>query len=253
MLDFLLRRRPAPIFPKSVKPMLPQDDGPEEAAPLKPGPIPDFLKGDKIAGLTFAIEYKGETRRITLRRIDPQDSGYLHIMAFCHEAMGLRTFRSDRITAIVDWQTGEVFTDIQRYMAFLIDLGQIGEDPEADQKRAHERVRLGITILMYLARIDGHVHPAEAAVIRAYCQTACETLRPSVKFYNLEKMIAYAGRQYPEPDVFLRAVNQVATKRWKTLAHLTLNSAEQIIIADGVLDSREAEALAAIRKGFGIT
>lgn len=252
MLDFLLRRKPAPVFPESVKPTPPQDDGPEETAPLKAGPIPDFLKGDKIAGLTFAIEYKGETRRITLRRVDPQDGGYLHIMAFCHEAMGLRTFRSDRITAIVDWQTGEVFTDIHRYMAFLIDLGQIGEDPEADQRRAHERVRLGITILMYLARVDGHVHPAETAVVRTYCQTVCETLRPAIKFYNLEKMVAYAERQYPEHDVFRRAANQVATKRWKGLARMTLNSAEQIVMADGTLDSREAEAIAEVRKGFGI-
>lgn len=245
--EILFGRRPAPTFPSSVAVAQSVSDEGDELHVSSAQNIPDFLKGDKVAGLTFAIEYKGDTRRITLRRVDPQEGGYLHIIAYCHEAMGLRTFRSDRIRHLIDWQTGEVFTDVAGYISYLTDLAQIGLDPEADQRRAQDRVRSGITILMFLARIDGHVHPAEAAVVRAYIQAACETISPRVQFYNLEKLVDYALRSYPEPDAFKLCVNRVSTMRWKTLAHLTANAAEQIIKADGRIDDNERAVLSAVK------
>jgi len=247
--------RPAPVFPTIFRPTVtPRDDAEmTRAGPSRSATIPRALTGARIAGLTFGIEYQSAgdeitRRRITLRRVDRVADGILHLMAFCHEAGALRTFRSDRIRHVFDWQTGEVLEDASAYVVYLGSLADATRSPDAENRRALDRVRDSLRILMFCARVDGRVHPAEAAEVRRFCVFACEEIRPAIREYDVRKLEDYAARLYPDADTFGAAAKRLIKRNWRPLILETLKAAERVILADGIVHEAEEQFLPTLRR-----
>lgn len=243
---------PLPTPPRFEPHLPPTEDSPDLTAL-------DARFGDDaagIAGMAFGIVYvdaSGERseRRITCHGIETKN-GLVYINAYCHERRAPRQFRVDRLISATDWRTGEIFEGAERFLEMLaacgaVDAGQavatVASAEGADQRRAMNRCRDGIRILTFLARCDGHFHPTERAVIGRYCDARCrgyDDLEPLR--YDLNKMLAYADRQYPDSEVFFACLDRVVGAA-ESGRHVRLiaESAAALIDADGTISEAEFE------------
>src|SRR4051794_15446885 len=75
----------------------------------------DLSTGDleAISGVSCIIRYidaKGapSERRVTCHRFE-EAKGLRYLRGFCHERSAVRTFRADRVAAVIDLHTGEIW------------------------------------------------------------------------------------------------------------------------------------------------
>ena len=236
---------PPPLPPGEALDGMPAAD----AADMLPAGKPSS-GGPSYAGLTFLLEYcdaegKHSKRRITLQEIYVSD-GYLYLRAFCHERQDGRTFRGDRMLALVDLRTGQRHDTplalLTEFSGEVFD-GLVATGPEpSGQRRAMNRCRDGIRILMFLARCDGTFHPDERQAVAQYCRARCEAERWDKLDYDLERLLTYADRQYPDRDTFISCVERIVEKA-DTGEHLrmVLGSSALVVMADGTVTGAEAE------------
>ncbi len=125
------------------------DDGGEE-------PVPTVID---LVGLTVHLVYRDaagqDSERVVQCRRARLGSGVVYLEGQCQLRRAPRRFRGDRIIHVVDLTTGEVLSAAD----FFTDIGLY--DGQAGEGAFLEQVRHGLTVLMAIARADGHVHADE--------------------------------------------------------------------------------------------
>lgn len=97
-------------------------------------------------------------RLISLRRMGVTEGGHTILTAYCHLRGATRNFRADRISTLVDADSGEVFDTPDAIMAWLNACADCDLGPALD----------GLTVLMFIAAADGKLSGGEVAAMARY-------------------------------------------------------------------------------------
>lgn len=165
----IVARRTADIPPIVVgfSPVVPDDDGPDVA-----DDAPRVIQAG-VSGVTLAIEYRDSRgaesrRRVTLIRLRVDAAGNNILDAFCHERRALRTFRFDRVRAIIDLD-GEVHTDPTAWLVAVLGVVPPWMPDIRAPGATHRRLAgPGALFLVALSRADGQLVVDEAMEILNY-------------------------------------------------------------------------------------
>ncbi|MEN6541530.1 hypothetical protein [Parvibaculum sp.] len=176
MLEGILSQftmRQAPVIPTSLPIAV---DAPDDQDTLSAADKVGLLD-ECLLGHTMMIEYvdakhDASRRRVTVLGFDAGPP--VTMRARCHERNAFRCFRMDRITAIIDARTGEVFDRPQTYFEerFNSTFDELFTASLKGEKREGALLRLvspGLTLLGGLAASDGLLHDDEVEAILRYC------------------------------------------------------------------------------------
>ncbi len=242
--------RPAPTVPNR-QPIVPPQDSREES------PAAEVLRRTPATGLLVMIEYQDATgqrssRRVTVYEIrEKNDHIYLH--CYCHERSAPRMFRMDRIAAVIDPHTGEVFDNPEAYFR-QFDERPGPDDPYADQAKAFEMVAPGVLVLMSVAWADGQLHPSEAAVVERYIDAVLGRASHARLRYDVAQVKKWALQRYPTVDIAHQALDellQFPTAERKELIDLIAEHAIELMNAHEGVQDAEFDALKKALKGWG--
>lgn len=197
--------------------------------------------GDSINGLTVIIDYrdaKGQasTRQVSCVRIE-NAGGKRYLRAFCHQRRALRVFLIDRIRAVMDAETGEELTNGDAFFDQYIN-DRITNSPLGWGLSPIQRADLGagLSVLTFLARCDGHIHPSELDEIETFI--AAWWMRAEISAEIPEQDIAaYARRLAPDVEAFVIAAQRVGSDA--LLRQLIAGYARRVVEADGIIAAEE--------------
>ena len=224
------------------------------AAPRPPGfvarvPVDDFHGGRKdghpigesVSGMTVIFDYRdsrgAESRRqVSCIRIESQ-GGTRYLRAFCHTRTKQRLFRLDRIELVSDAVTGELLTDGPGYFGDFADdrvsTARYGWGLSV-QKRA--MLGAGLTVLTFLSRCDGQMHPAEIDEIETFAaawwmRAGPDAAMPEADIYDHARKLAR------DVEAFVLAAERV--RGCATTGPLVTGYARRLVEADGRISPEE--------------
>ncbi len=230
--DELWAKKARPVPKPHAPPFLPKADA-ETQLPGRSagGAVQAFIRYEDASGNESA-------RRISIRKVARTDYG-AYIQAHCHEREALRSFRSDRITELVDTETGEIFDDA---MDFLTPL-YFGAEGLVS---AVEKCAAGVTLLVALGRGDGEFTRAEQSIAGAYIVTSGNMDEPDWQW-----IFKYLSKQKPtaadirDALVTIRDMNEDEAK-------LFIMSAKVLAETDGVVHKSEQKILDSLYALFNV-
>lgn len=153
------------------------DDAPDD-------PLAELAAG-AVGGLAFAMEYRDSRnavtrRRITLNSFRATGDGHYLMRAFCHERKAVRSFRTDRVVSIIDFD-GVVWEPLAYFDDLGIRLPLSGPAVMAIKRAApkpgeaqREACADELCILAALSRSDGHLHDFEVEAMMDFAAEACD-------------------------------------------------------------------------------
>ena len=199
------------------------------------------LKLNVLAQINY-VDAKGQEseRRITMKSISETYDGDYVIQSYCHEKNAQRMFKLSRITRLVDMETGEVFTDANKYF-----LDRYKDSPLGLITKCFQELEAEILVLTFVARADGYLRKKEREIIASFIsQKYSETLDSTI----LESEIR---RTYCDSGDFRTALKKIS-KKPITEKKLIFETANNIIATDKKLDPMELGTLELIEKELGI-
>lgn len=240
MLRDFVNLKPGPGAPKL----------PAEMAVLLPGadadplPSPEDVEVDVNVGQAVGIEYQDSAgafsrRVVTILRVKPGPEALLAV-TWCYMRAAYRSFRVDRITALIDLQTGTIESerdDIERAFAILLQT-RLADGYETT-RMVIDRAGPAINILTYLSRCDGRVHPGETQAILSFLDAIATDLNLPLNETVARRL---AARMHVTPEMFNRSLNRLARLDATTERRLML-AIRRLVDADGWLAPEEAAAL----------
>lgn len=247
LVSVVLRHRPPPPMPAPV--MVPPADAEEEQADAAPS-ASEFGYAE---GQSFMIEYRDSAggtsrRRITVWNIQPGAGGVPCLLARCHEREANRSFRADRITAIIT-ADGEVLSDVRSFLA-----ERLGVQVEADAGARAQRwprvlaaVRPQAQILAGLSLADGAKHPDEIAVMTGFCARVAAAAGLGLDREEEVALARYLANLRPDRVTMLKAVDRMLDAGPAAQAAL-LNAGAAVIAADGIEHIEELRFIRALRQ-----
>ncbi|MBX9707899.1 MAG: TerB family tellurite resistance protein [Caulobacteraceae bacterium] len=225
-----------PGFTGAVLPIEDEADAPENPSPALDSPI---------RGQAFVIEYVDANGFASERRIVAdcvyQAGSHAYLSARCQERRATRNFRIDRITSVFCGAHGD---DLGTPAALFIPTEQraaLGPNLKRPPPLSHRPIRWTVRALMSIARSDGHAHPGEIDVIRAYLT---EVL-PREAQSEIPEILQWADRLAADFRVFMDGHG--AAFEHPNLTQPFLLAAAAIAAVDGRLDDRERELLEDLR------
>ena len=232
------------LFRKAVSPRL----GPQVTVTLEIASDDDELISeeryaglDTITGLALVVEYvsaSGETsqRLVTCRSLSLRGE-VLYLSAFCHFRKSLRSFRVDRVNAVIEPSTGEIFPDGREFFR-KFDPDHAAESPL--HWGLHPRLRADLiallTVLIFVARCDKQYHPLEREALEAIL----------VKFWmhleirsepDIDDILAYSDRLAPDGEAFWLSLNRIRND--PKIVALLKSGMRGVVEADGVVKAEE--------------
>lgn len=227
-------RAPPAVSPRGFQPKLPQEDA---QGFIGKGEV----VGDSVNGLTVIIEYRDargvpSVRQISCIRIE-NAKGKRYLRAFCHHRRALRMFLVERIDSVLDAETGEMLAGGGDYFEQFTDDRITASQPGwglSPIQRAD--LGAGLTVLTFLSRCDGEVHPNEIEEIETF--VSAWWMRAEIRAEMPEAdILGYARRLAPDVEAFVLAAQRV----WANplLTPLIAGYAARVVEADGVLAAEE--------------
>lgn len=218
---------------------LPTQDDPE-TSPAQSDAAPQWPIG-ALSGVQLQIEYldskrQASTRMITCRRIE-QRGGIRYLTAWCLERAALRTFRVDRITAVIDPATGEVHEPGGAWLLRFTD-DSTSESPlhyGLDVRRFAD-FTAGLNVLVFLARCDGQWHDLEYSAIEDFAASWWMRAEIAAPFDG-DEIARHATRLGPDSETFFIALQRCATD--PVLRQIIARHVAAVIDADGVHHPKE--------------
>lgn len=194
-----------------------------------------FLDEGDLQGQSFQIEYHdsaGEIshRRITVRKLERTADGYLCLKAFCWERQAARAFRVDRILACRRLSDAAPIKNAAEFFGQYIHDGI-----DTSATILMNQVRPGLRVLLYLARCDGNVHPAERDVMRKY------VMAHSSGQINWAPVETFIDSQHPDRQLARSMLKAAFAERARAARLLT--AAKQLVDADGRVAPEEVDTL----------
>lgn len=199
------------------------------------------LKLNVLAQINY-VDAKGQEseRRITMKSISETYDGDYVIQSYCHEKNAQRTFKLSRITRLVDMETGEVFTDVNKYF-----LDRYNDSPLGLITKCFQALEAEILVLTFVARADGYLRKKEREIIVSFIsQKYSENLDSTI----LENEIR---RTYCDSGDFRTALKKIS-KKTITEKQLIFDTANNIVATDKKEDPIEIGTLELIEKELGI-
>lgn len=181
--------------------------------------------------LGLFIEYSDSKGAITRRRIACKgyDAARDTVKAFCFERKAVRAFKVERIREVIAADTGEV-----------LPLQIVVEQLRGKALPVHdERLARVLTVLVFLMRCDGQVHPAEKEVIESAATSFA--MRFDGDEETVDRALRAAFRAAPDGDDLVLALEWIAARpECLQLVRLLMPLVDRIVSADGVVTSEEA-------------
>lgn len=207
------------------------------------GPYEDLFGTSWVIAYTDA-QGDESTRRITVLGAKIGKGGDRTIMAKCHERNGIRQFRIDRITELMNIATGEIIEPPTKvFGAARIDM------PAPDPRlKEHERVmraaRDPLRVLLFVARADGRVcHDEMDAMLRIVDDIALTETARGPLWYDADKVTDWIAKQTPDAAVAAVALGRMAELAPPARLKSFRRSMEKLVTADGVVHPAETEAM----------
>lgn len=222
------------MSPKGFQPKLPPEDAHGFAGEGE-------VVGESVNGLSVIIEYRDARGAASLRQISciriENAKRKRYLRAFCHYRRALRMFLLDRIDSVLDAETGEFLAAGSDYFGQYTD-DRISTSPPGWGLSPVRRADLGagLTVLTFLSRCDGEMHPAEMDEIETF--VAAWWVRAEIRAEIPEAdILSYARRLAPDVEAFVLAAQRV----WASpvLTALIAGYARRVIEADGVIAAEE--------------
>jgi|GEM_PF-2198376 len=186
-------------------------------------PIADLDDG-AVGGLTFAMEYRDSKNVVSRRRVTVNgfrgstDGNYL-MRAFCHERKAVRSFRTDRIVSVIDWD-GVIWEPVD----FFSDLGINLPLPACGmamtrtvKAKAGEVQREAcvdeLCILAALSHSDGELHACEVERILDFAADACD--RKGIGFDESDRsaLDRYVRRLKPDINTIAKSLIRLKARQ----------------------------------------
>lgn len=196
------------------------------------------------AKVQLRFKYTDGAGRKTERIVDVRQFGGFGssalLIGHCHMRDATRTFRTDRIEACVDTETGELITNVQAYLQKKYD-----ESPDKTADLLLEEEYDTLRILLYIGKADGQLRAPEKTVIKDTCIAITNDSRlTETTIDNL-----FSAMDVPTLQAFKLAVGRLA-KRDSSAQNIVLATAEKIINTQKTVHPAEKEALDYMRKRF---
>jgi hypothetical protein len=165
-----------------------------------------------IAGLAFGISYPtmpNQVRPVTLLRFyNTNDSTYF-IGRRCHVRKKYRTFRVDRISQLVDLQTGEVIDNPLEYLLqnFILTENPNNKNLKSDFQQKLLDLQYDLQLLAYVGWCDGSFSDPEQLACLAF-------IRESIGRLSMEdedNAMVFIQKINPDSISFLSAAQKVFT------------------------------------------
>jgi hypothetical protein len=236
VLARVARGKAPPILPELSNPVLPETDADFEAE----GEVDDTVL--VTLGVAVGIEYVDgasafSRRTITVRKVRLGLESHM-VVAWCHTRRAVRTFRIDRIKALIDPRTGEMEADPEDVGgAFALLLNQRLGDPLDAARAVIEACAPGVNILNFLSRCDGHEHPDELQRILSYIDSVALDLNVAIDADRLPNLLR---RMHVSEDLFYLSLKRVRFSPPDAALRL-LRYARQVIDADEIISAEEAK------------
>lgn len=203
-------------------------------------------------GQSFMIEYvdssgRHSTRRITVWGLKTGVGGVPLLIAFCHEREAQRTFRTDRIRAIIDY-SGEVHDDVPAFLnhslGMPIDTASRASDPEdaAMWNRFRDANASHLSLFVALSKADAVLLPEEAGVIADWCLERARSMRLAIPESFRHLAIAFVRRLRPTQQNIANALERLHELGPDDLLRF-FTTAVQVIDADGHRHPQEISLL----------
>ena len=191
-------------------------------------PIARLVERDHSSGFATYIEYKNSKGERSERRIVCKSitlgRGGTTIGALCIESDAFKTFRLDRITNMVDIETGELVDPVEVF-AQLQMCGAL--------KTTDHALRDLASLFVFMAKCDGEYHPLEEAAIHDAIDSYC--LRFGGSTAMAEDVQFGCGKLAPDgSDMIVLLDNLGKHHNGKALARFALDRCGKVIDADGV-------------------
>jgi hypothetical protein len=206
-------------------------------------------------GQTFTICYEDSDgnateRRITVRSIRLTADNVPLLFAWCHERQALRTFRLDRISAVID-HNGEVISPPAHFFVENFGMSPRLATCTAPKPASLVRIRKSFThhlmTLAHLAAIDGYSDLEEQAVIIEHCLRLAKNAGLAATQAEEESLRRYVKSLKPTKhtiEVALAGLHRDKPNRVVTL----IIAAHHVMDADGFRDPAEERLLAELKR-----
>lgn len=172
----------------------------ERPAPQWRDPLDDVddaditYNGYKSASARVRIRYTSGQGQPSEREVDIQSyddtTGIGLFEGFCHLRGARRSFYFARVTQAVDAETGEIIGDLRTH---LNNLWEQSTGPAL--RLLHSEHKLGMEILLFMAKADTAMRAAELEIITRYCQEVTgdvrldtATIRKALDFTHLTSL-----------------------------------------------------------------
>jgi hypothetical protein len=224
---------PAPAAPPGFVAHLPENDDRHARS--------EHFEESDIVGQSFLLEYEDATgavskRRITVRGLTATSDGHLCVTAMCWERNAIRSFRTDRMLSLAHVTTGELISDPLRFFAdYARDIL-----PSDSTTEILKIARPGMRALLFLARCDGSVHPAELDVIRKYVDEIA-----AGRAYDWHIALEFLKKQHPDRSLAKTSLKCMWHKPDE--AGRLLRACANLVRADGIVVDAETASFDRIR------
>lgn len=171
-----------------------------------------------LVGLTVHLVYRDaagqESERVVQCLRARLGNGVVYLEGRCQLRRAPRCFRGDRIVHVVDLATGEVLSAVD----FFTDIGLY--DGRTGEEAFLEHVRHGLTVLMAIARADGHVHADELEVALRWADRLAEVHGIRLDEKSVARLRRIASNVRPDEETarlsFRRAISSPEEARLLT-------------------------------------
>jgi hypothetical protein len=206
-------------------------------------------------GQTFAICYEdcsgnATERRITVRSIRLNPENIPLLVAWCYERQALRTFRLDRVIAVID-RDGEVISPAAPFFVETFGMSPRLATCTAPKPASLVRIRKSFThhlmMLAHLAAVDGYSDLDEQAVIIDHCLRLAKNEDLSATSAEEESLRRYVKGLKPTKytiEVALMGLQRDTPNRVVAL----VTAAHHVMDADGFRDPAEERFLSELKR-----
>ena len=250
-------KRKIPPVPKGRKVLLPDEDGVEEQIVTALEAIGTDTKLGYADGQSFMIEYvdsegQPSTRRIAVWGIQRGAQSVPILAALCHERQAARSFRTDRVKAVIDYD-GTVHEPPTSFFADVFGMPMdaasrtqysptVSEDEIVFRGQIRSLVRQEAVLLAGVSHSDGGMIPSEISVIVNYLAGRCANAGLPLGQTERNWLYDYVKRLLPD-ETTIELVFEEALDPQPGEAEELISACWAIIQADGNIDDAEVQLL----------
>jgi hypothetical protein len=221
------------VAPASYMPTIPDQDSEEtlvEEAEAAPSWEAQSISGRNIIIIYSDSKGQGSERQVICRKLDVK-GGVVYLTALCLLRERVRTFRTDRVSSVIDPVSGEIFEPGKDYfLDFDHDSKSASRFDYGLSVTQFAALNSALNVLAFMARCDGEWHELEADAIEDF--VTAFWMREEVRAdLDLDAVSKHAARLAPDAETFWTSL--MACQRHPVLSSILRRHIANVIDADG--------------------